>query len=133
MKNIISYAIKSGEINKDMLIAMVEQMDEDMAIRFTKAILGIAVSEEIPEVSNVNSCQCRLLGYNYLKDLVEYENDEEVTRYFRTEKEANEFSEGKSYRWAGERRISDEYKFEGKCMFTDKDTCSLTRWLESAK
>ena len=133
MKNIISYAIKSGEINKDMLIAMVEQMDDDMAIRFTEAILGIAVSEEIPEVSNVNNCQCRFLNYNYLKDLVEYEYDEEVTRYFRTEKEAEEFSEGKYYSWTGERRSSDEYQYEGKHMFTEKDTCSLTRWLDGAK
>ena len=134
MKNIISYALKNGENNKDMLVAMVSQMDEDMAIRFTEAILGIAVQEEIPEVSKVyDHNNCRFLGYNYLKDVVEYEYEEEVTRYFKTEKEADEFSDGNSYRWAGERRISDEYQYEGKRVFTEKETCQLARWLEGVK
>ena len=134
MKNIINYALKHGEINKDMLVAMVSQMDDEMAVRFTEAILGIAFQEVIPEVSKVyDHDNCRLLGYNYLKDVVEYEYEDEVTRYFKTEKEADEFSDGKSYRWAGERRISDEYKYEGKHVFTEKDTCQLTRWLEGAK
>lgn len=133
MKNIISYALKHGEINKDMLVAMVREMDEEMAVRFTEAILGIAVPKAVPQASNVEGCQCRLLGYNYLKDCVDYEYEEEVTRYFKTEKEADEFSDGKSYRWAGERRISDEYKYEGKYVFTNKSTCQLSRWLEGAK
>ena len=88
MKNIINYALKHGEIDKDMLVAAVNAMDEDMAIRFTEAVLGIAVQEKIPEVSKVyDRDNCRLLGYNYLKDAVEYEYEDEGEEEYEDEGE----------------------------------------------
>lgn len=134
MKNIINYALKHGEINRDMLVAMVSQMDEDMAIRFTEAVLGLTTETTVPSSATVyGHDNCRFIGYNYLKDLVEYKYDEEVTRYFKTKEDADEFNENETYRWSGVRCATDEYKFEGKRVFTEKSTCPLPVWLEGAK
>ena len=134
IRNIIDYALRNGKIDNDRLVEMVNQMDEEMALRFTEAILGMVDPMEIPEVSNVyGHSDCFLRSYNYLMDKVTYEYDNLVVRYFKTQEEAEQFKEGKLYRWDGERVSSDEYSFEGKHVFTDKETCRLSDWLDGAK
>lgn len=136
--NLISYALGHGEINVDVLVDLVKQMDESMALRFTEAVLGIVnqneITKGIPVVSNIYEHKdCRLVAYNYLQDIVDYEYDEEVMRYFESKEEAEKFSSGKLSRWSGERKISDKCSYEGKQIVTEAGTCSFDKWFEGAK
>ena len=134
MKDIINYAIKNGEINKDMLIAMVNQMDDEMAVRFTNAILGIVVPEEItiPEVKNIyGHNNCRLKRYNYLFDRVEYEYGEQETRWFADEVSAKRFAENGFGYYNGEKEPKEGHEFEASYIFIYNSECPLRVWMEA--
>lgn len=138
MNDLIKYAIKHGDINKDRLCMMVDEMDPDMAERFTEAILDIVdideIRKNIPEVSNPYSLKgCRFFSYNYLNDLVMYEHDEEVTRYFETQEEADKFVAGKAPSWAGERNSSTRYSIPAIRTITQSSSCPIHRWLDDAR
>lgn len=139
MRNdIIKYAIMCGDINKDRLCMMVSEMDPDMAERFVEAILDIVdideIRKNIPEVSNPYSLKgCRFLGYNYLNDQVMYECDEDVTRYFETQEEANKFILGKAPSWSGERNSSTRYSIPATRTITQTSSCPISRWFDDAR
>lgn len=139
MRNdLVKYAIKHGEINRDKLCMMVSEMDQDMAERFTEAILDIVdideIKKNIPEVSNpYNLKGCRFFSYNYLNDQVSYEYDEEVTRYFETQKDADRFIVGKAPSYAGVGKPSDTYSIPATHIFTNISSCPLHRWLDDAR
>lgn len=136
INDLIKYAIKHGDINKDRLCMMVDEMDPDVAERFAKAILGIVdideIRKNIPKVSNpYNLKGCRFFSYNYLNDQVKYEYSEEVTRHFKTQKDADEFAAGKRPSWHGEREPF-ENSISATYIFTNVSSCPLHRWLDDA-
>ncbi len=138
MNDLIKYAIKHGEINRDRLCMMLDEMDPDVAERFAKAILDIAdideIRKNIPEMSNpYNLKGCRFFSYNYLNDLVKYEYDEEVTRYFETQEEADKFIAGKAPSWAGEENSSTGYPIPATRTITNVSFCPIHRWLDGAR
>ena len=138
INDIIKYAIKHGDINKDRLCMMVDEMDPDMAERFAKAILDIVdideIRKNIPEVSNPYGLKgCRFFSYNYLNDLVTYEYDEDVTRYFETQEEADGFILGKAPSWAGERNSSTGCSVPATRTITQSCSCPIHRWLDDAR
>ena len=45
--SIYNFALKSGEINREVLCEMCDQMSEDMRKRFIEAILGIVNVDEV--------------------------------------------------------------------------------------
>lgn len=138
INDLIIYAIKHGNIHKNRLCMIIDEMDPDVAERFAKAILGIVdideIRKNIPEVSNpYNLKGCRFFSYNYLNDQVTYEYNEEVTRYFETQEDADRFIAGKAPSYAGVGKPSDTYSIPATHIFTNVSSCPLYRWLDDAR
>ena len=91
--NIYNFALKSGEINRNVLCEMCDQMPEEMRKRFIEAVLGIVDVDEIqiPVTSKSRDGVVRTMReYNYLMDRVEYSYLEHDVRWFKDEKKASE-------------------------------------------
>ena len=120
-----------------MLVEMTNQMDEDMAVRFVEAILGITNPDEIKETisrsSTVYNHPSRLLNFNYLKNFVEYGYEDTVSRFFKTQEEAERFAKGELYCWSGEAEMSEEFRYGATHTFDKKSVCGLDTWMDGAK
>ena len=132
--NIYNFAIRSNDINKNILCEMCDLMDPKMRERFVNAILMVVdykeVLENLPKTSKVGSRDCRLVSVNYLTGVVDYEYDETVTRYFRTEEEAQRLINEGLGKWDGRGKLDDEYKFEGTHTFTEANSCNIEQWVK---
>ena len=130
--NIYNFALRSNEINTVALCEMCDMMDDAMRDRLVNAILGIVnykeVSDSLSKTSKVYNRDCRLISYNYLTDIVKYEYDDVVTRYYRTEEEAKRFSEEGRGRWDGNNKKDENYKFEASYTFHETSSCSSGEW-----
>ena len=128
--NIYNFALRSNEINIVALCEMCVLMDPMMRERFVNAILGITdYKEPLSETSRVHDRDCRLLSSNYLTNVVEYEYDNKMTRYYKTEEEAKRFSEEGRGRWDGNNKKNDEYPFESIHTFRETGSCSFGEWI----
>ena len=133
-KNLMEYAILNGEVNKAALIEMIGQLPEEIQQRFVEAILCISYPKEIniPDVKTIyGHSNCRFKSYNYLFDRVEYEYDEEETRWFADEVSTKRFAENGFGGWNGLREPQEGHEFEASYVFTYKSECPLKSWMEA--
>lgn len=135
--NIYNFALRSNNINVETLCEMCDMMDETMRDRLVNAVLGIVdhkqVAENLPDASRIYNRDCRLLSFNYLTDVVRYEYDSTVTRYYRTEEEAKRFSEEARGRWDGSDKKDDTHPFVGSYTFHETSSCSAKEWESGCK
>ena len=134
--SIYNFALKSGEINREVLCEMCDQMSEDMRKRFIEAILGIVYVDEVTasipkEVTERDGTVRTMTSFNYFFGTVEYDYPENVTRYFKDEEKATNFAEtgkgGSSYSdW--EYKQTDTYQYPATHTFTRHGNCSVDDW-----
>ena len=132
--NLIEYAILNGEVNKAALIEAIKQLPEEIRQRFVEIILCISYPIEItiPDVKTIyGQSNCRFKSYNYLFDRIEYEYDEEETRWFADEVSAKRYAESGFGYYNGERKPKEGYGFEASYVFTYKNECPLKSWMEA--
>lgn len=132
--DLMEYAILNGEVNKAALIEMIRQLPEEIRQRFVEAILCISYPKEItvPDVKTIyGHNNCRFKGYNYLFDRVEYEYDEEETRWFADDVSAKRYAENGFGSWNGLREPQEGHEFEASYVFTYKSECPLKSWMEA--
>ena len=135
-KNLMEYAILNGNVDKDALNAMIKQLPEHVQQRFVEAIIGLVDSTEmnpnVPQVKTIYGRKnCRFKSYNYLFDRVDYEYDENDTRWFKDESYAKKFQENGNYSWLGEREQKEGYDFCASYVFKYTCDCSLSTWMEA--
>ncbi|MBQ3950733.1 MAG: hypothetical protein II661_09680 [Bacteroidales bacterium] len=130
--NIFNYALKTGEINREVLCEMCDQMDAAMRARFVEAVLGIIdVSNiEIPQTSINNHRGERVFkSYNYLQDVVTYTYKETVRRYFKEQEKAEKYTQTGSCSYSDyECREQGDFTIAAEYVFDREDTCSLYSW-----
>lgn len=132
--NIYNFALRSNEINVNALCEMCDMMDDGMRDRFVNAVLGIAdYTEPLPETSHVYDRDCRIISSNYLANIVEYEYDKKVTRYYKTDEEADRFTKEGRGRWDGSDRQSNDYPFMAVHTFRENGSCSFHDWKNGNK
>lgn len=137
--NIYNFALKSGEINRNVLCEMCDLMPEDMRQRFIEAILCIVnvheVVASIPTESRIRDGIVRTMtGYNYLMDRLDYSYKEDVTRYFKDEDKAARYIETGDYFYDDSNyEQKDAYPYAGTHTFERHSDCELDVWLRGCE
>ena len=135
-KNLLEYAILNGEVNRVALNEAIKQLPENIQQRFVELAIGIVsadlFSPNIPQIKFLYGHKdCRYKGYNYLYDRVEFEYDEEETRFFENEKDADRFSSTGDYSWTGVREQKDGYNIKASHVFKHTSECPLDTWMNA--
>ena len=135
--NIYNFALLSNKIDVNALCEMCDLMDEGMRDRFVNAVLGIVdfneVIENLPKTSKYYEKTRRLVSVNYLTGIIQYEYDDVITRYFRTEEEAKRFAEEGRGKWDGNGKKDDEHPFEATHTFLESGSCEIYEWENERK
>lgn len=133
--NIFNYALKSGEINRNVLCEMCDQMEESMRKRFVEAILGIVnyIDDVIANIATTktdrNGRVRTLQNYNYLQDRLDYTYPEERVRFFKNQEDADKYTETGDYNWGSSNYEKKEgYEIEAKHTFIESNYCTLYEW-----
>ena len=138
MNPIQNYALIHGEIDKTALAGILDGLAQVKAINLDHVlsiILGLKnTMPVIPVNSKIHGNECQMTGYDYLKDIVAYEYDNETDLYFSTQEGADTFSSNGNYHkfdYAFTER--EGYPFRGVRVTKDNSQCSREAWLEGAE
>ena len=140
MTKLIQWALENApELDRKVLSRLVNEMDPCEAERFTNAVIGL-VDMDVELVSlpqtiaqNKNKKNLVLLSAHYLQNTVEYSYDEEVVSYFKTQEEADEFTQKGRGRYDGRYSPDDTFQFRGVYTFKDwRASCTFEEWKEMA-
>ena len=82
------------------------------------------------EVIDEKGRKLTLVDYDFLGNHIRYTYMFETTRWFHTEKEADDwFADGKRYAYAGNSNKSDNYQFSATAMVKDTNDMSFDTWM----
>ena len=139
MDKIAKCALMNTPFQLAHLIAAIDLLPKEQQNRFVAVVLGIVdPDKEAAELSeNVNIAyygDCHREEYNYLTGKVKFSYDNSSTRYFKTQEEAEAYTnEGKFDFSNSTYAETEEYKFKGARLYKSEGEVEVDFWKDNSK
>ena len=135
MRKIFEFALEHATVTTDDIIRAVEMLDDECTSeRLIEAMLGVDTKREdlADNVIDYNGNECTIHDFNFLRNEVEYEKVDKDTCYFKTQEEADNYTQTGNYkdpRWL----YSDEYNISATWTHVGTHWCTINQWFKWMK